>query len=57
MKAAAVLANHTAGAARGHSRAGIDKDDIRLAFDDRTKAHSSAGRSTGGSVLNAQIDK
>ncbi len=31
-----VLANLTAVAARGYSRAGIDKEDIRFAFEDRT---------------------
>jgi hypothetical protein len=39
--------------ARRHSRAGIDKDDNRFALDDRTEAHLPAGRSVGGSTLNA----
>ncbi len=52
-KAAAVLANHTALAARRHSRAGIDKDYNRFALDDRTETHLPADRSAGGSMLNA----
>jgi hypothetical protein len=34
-------------------RAGIDEDDNRFALDDRTDAHLPAGRSVGGSTLNA----